>query len=87
MFSRPLISGWKPAPSSIRLETLPRIVMLPSSGYMIRVRSLRVVLLPQPLWPIRPTASPFRTLKLMSFSTTRSSKRRRKLNRASSFIV
>ena len=70
MFSLPLMSGWNPAPSSRRLETLPHISIEPLSGYIILVNSLSVVLLPQPFLPIRPTASPFFTVKLILLRTT-----------------
>ena len=69
IFSLPLISGWKPAPSSIRLDTLPRISIVPESGYIILVSILRVVLLPQPFLPTKPIASPLLTLKLMPLRT------------------
>ena len=32
MFSLPVMSGWKPAPSSIRLEIRPRVSMCPLVG-------------------------------------------------------
>ena len=70
MFSLPLMSGWNPAPSSRRLETLPHISIEPLSGYIILVNNLSVVLLPQPFLPIRPTASPFFTVKLILLRTT-----------------
>jgi len=69
MFSRPDISGWKPAPSSIRLDTRPHISIVPELGYIIFVSILRVVLLPHPFLPTRPIASPFFTLKLIPLST------------------
>ena len=46
----------KAAPSSMRLDTRPFTVTRPSLGYSILVRSFRVVLFPQPFFPIRPTA-------------------------------
>ena len=72
MFSRPVMSGWKPAPSSMRLDTRPFTVTRPSLGCSILVRSFRVVLFPQPFFPIRPTASPLRTWKLIPSSTVTS---------------
>ena len=47
------------------------LVIVLLSGYRIRVSSFSVVLFPQPLCPIRPTASPRFTVKEMSRSTWR----------------
>ncbi|MNT94765.1 hypothetical protein D3C72_2365210 [compost metagenome] len=67
MFSRPLKSGWKPAPSSRSGERRPLTVTVPALGRITPVISLRMVLLPDPLVPITPTDSPGLTWKLMSF--------------------
>ena len=58
MFSRPEISGWKPAPSSIRAEIRPRTSTVPVVGLVMPATSLSSVLLPEPLRPIRPTVLP-----------------------------
>ncbi len=55
IFSRPVSSGWKPAPSSIKGETLPRMVIWPEVGVMTPAISFRIVDLPEPLGPIIPT--------------------------------
>ena len=74
MFSRPVISGWKPAPTSIRAETRPRVLIRPDVGSMIDVSNFSIVLFPAPLWPMMPSASPCLTAKLTSFSAQKSSR-------------
>ena len=54
MFSRPEISGWKPAPSSISAEMRPSTVTWPSVGRVMPATHLSSVLLPDPLRPITP---------------------------------
>ena len=50
-FSRPEISGWKPAPSSISAETRPWTVTVPVVGLPMPAMSLSIVLLPGPVAP------------------------------------
>ena len=66
MFSRPVRSGWKPAPSSSRAETRPCTRTWPLVGSRMRVISLSAVLLPDPLAPMMPKQSPGSTSKLTS---------------------
>ena len=54
MFSRPEISGWKPAPSSISAEIRPSTTTDPVVGRVIPATHLSSVLLPEPLRPITP---------------------------------
>ncbi len=73
-FSLPEISGWKPAPSSIRAETFPRTDTFPEVGLAIPAMILSRVLLPDPFSPITPKVVPFPTLKLtLSRAVTNSS--------------
>ena len=58
MFSRPVSSGWKPVPTSSSEPTRPVTSAQPVVGSVIRERIFSSVLLPAPLWPIRPTTSP-----------------------------
>ena len=57
-FSRPVKSGWKPAPSSSIEATVPPISTVPDWGGMIPASTLSSVLLPEPFWPTIATASP-----------------------------
>lgn len=66
MFSRPVRSGWKPAPSSNRALTRPFIRIRPLFGRNIRAISFRMVLLPLPLRPTMPKHCPGSTSKLTS---------------------
>src|SRR3982750_1352498 len=66
MFSRPVSSGWNPEPTSTRAASRPRIVISPRGGVVIPDRSFRIVVLPAPLWPTTPSASPRFTSKLTS---------------------
>ena len=76
-FSRPEISGWNPAPSSISAEIRPshaygaRLV-----GFVMPATSLSAVLLPDPLRPMTPSVCPFGTVN------DTSSQRRKGLRRA-----
>ena len=54
MFSRPEISGWKPAPSSISAEIRPSTVMVPVLGRVMPATHLSSVDLPDPFRPITP---------------------------------
>jgi hypothetical protein len=67
-FSRPLRSGWKPAPSSSSDPIRPPTSTLPEVGLMIPDRSRKSVVLPEPLRPTSPTALPGSTRKETSFS-------------------
>ena len=58
MFSRPEISGWNPAPSSIRAEIRPRTCSVPVVGLVIPATSFSSVLLPEPFLPMRPIVLP-----------------------------
>ena len=58
-FSRPLISGWKPAPSSMRAEMRPSHGRgVPRVGLVMPARSFRRVDLPEPFSPITPKVEP-----------------------------
>ena len=57
-FSRPVNSGWNPAPSSSSDATRPPTATCPRVGLMIPATSLSSVVLPEPLRPTSPTASP-----------------------------
>ena len=60
-FSRPEISGWKPAPSSISAETFPSTRSVPEVGLKRPATSLRSVDFPEPFAPMTPNVSPRRT--------------------------
>ena len=62
-FSRPEISGWKPAPSSMRAETLPSTRREPEVGLKRPATSFSRVDLPEPFAPMTPNVSPRRTAK------------------------
>ena len=51
MFSRPEISGWKPAPSSSRAASRPATAISPFVGLRIPARSFSSVDLPEPFAP------------------------------------
>ena len=53
-FSRPEISGWNPAPSSISAEMRPSTLTVPLVGLVMPATSLSSVLLPEPLRPMTP---------------------------------
>ncbi len=74
-FSRPVISGWKPAPSSISAVTRPSTATVPEVGRRIPLASLSSVDLPEPLGPITATASPGATSRSMPSRATNSSNR------------
>ena len=57
-FSRPEISGWKPAPSSMSAEIRPRTLTVPEVGLVIPATSFSMVLLPDPLRPTMPKVIP-----------------------------
>src|SRR4051812_43205285 len=81
MLSRPLSSGWKPAPSSRSAATRPCTVTRPWVGVSKRVASLSRVLLPEPLAPMTPRASPGATAKVTSRSAQNSSRQPRRWKR------
>ena len=57
-FSRPEISGWNPAPSSMSAEMRPSTVTLPVVGFVMPATTLSAVLLPDPLRPMMPKVQP-----------------------------
>ena len=57
-FSRPVRSGWNPAPSSSSDEMRPRAVTLPSVGEMVPATSPSNDDLPAPFGPMTPTVRP-----------------------------
>ncbi len=67
-FSRPEISGWKPAPSSISAEMRPSTFTVPLVGFVMPATSLSAVLLPEPLRPMTPNVEPFGTMNETSVS-------------------
>jgi hypothetical protein len=71
-FSRPVNSGWKPAPSSRRDETRPSTRTVPAVGREMPVRSFRSVDLPAPFSPMMPTVLPRRTSRRTSRSAQNS---------------
>ena len=60
-FSRPEISGWKPAPSSMSAEMRPSTVTVPLVGFVMPATSFSAVLLPDPLRPMTPSVWPLGT--------------------------
>ena len=76
-FSRPEISGWKPAPSSMRAETRPSTARLPRVGLVMPATSLRSVDLPEPFSPMTPKVDPFGTSKETPSSAVKVSSGRR----------
>jgi hypothetical protein len=60
-FSRPEISGWKPAPNSISADTRPSTRTVPEVGLVIPATTFSAVLLPEPFRPITPKVEPFGT--------------------------
>src|SRR2546430_531907 len=80
-FSRPVNSGWKPAPISISEPTRPPTASTPVVGAKIPAMSLSSVDLPDPFRPTIPNASPGRTCRSTSCkaqsSRVRGSSRRR----------
>src|SRR6266540_4111236 len=57
-FSRPVKSGWNPAPSSSSVPMRPPTSAVPDVGWMIPERIRSSVLLPEPFRPTSPTALP-----------------------------
>jgi len=67
-FSRPVISGWNPAPSSMRAVARPDTSTVPLVGRRMPETSLSSVDLPDPLGPITATVSPGATSRSTSAS-------------------
>ena len=80
-FSRPLISGWKPAPSSMRAETRPRTSTWPRVGRVMPAISFSRVLFPEPLRPMMPQVAPASTASDTSSSARNDSSGRSCLTR------
>ena len=76
-FSRPLISGWKPAPSSMRADTRPATRTWPPVGRVMPATSFSRVLLPDPLRPMTPQVAPAATVNDTSSSARNDSSGRR----------
>ena len=68
-FCRPVKSAWKPMPSSSSAATRPVMCTPPVVGCVVPVIIFSSVLLPAPLMPMMPTASPGLTVKLMFCKT------------------
>src|SRR5712691_5672135 len=66
MFSRPVNSGWMPAPTSINAPKRPRWANQPEVGGVTPAMSLNRVLFPAPLEPMTPSTSPGCAEKLRS---------------------
>ena len=69
-FSRPLRSGWNPAPTSIRPAMRPRVSTCPSSGRRTPEMSFNIVDLPEPLKPRSATDSPWLIEKSIPLSAS-----------------
>ncbi len=80
-------SGWNPAPSSSIAATVPPSSTVPALGGMIPARSLSSVLLPDPLRPTMPIASPGATSSEMSCTAQKTSDRVRRRRRTVSLRV
>ena len=61
-FSRPLTSGWNPAPSSIRADTRPATRTSPRVGRAMPATSFSRVLFPDPFRPMTPHVAPAATV-------------------------
>src|ERR1700730_4160231 len=93
MFSRPVRSGWKPAPISMSEPSRPLVTNEPVVGTVTRESTFRSVLLPAPFRPIMPSVSPRFREKLTSRRAQNSSRggtwrpRRRALRRPTSSLI
>ena len=76
-FSRPEISGWNPAPSSMSAEMRPSTTRLPVVGLVMPATSFSIVLLPEPFRPTMPKVDPRGTLKETSLQRLKVSSGRR----------
>ena len=61
-FSRPEISGWKPAPSSMSAEMRPSTGTVPVVGFVMPATTFSAVLLPDPFRPTMPKVQPVGTV-------------------------
>src|ERR1700728_1798070 len=73
MFSRPVRSCWKPAPSSSSPASFPRTATSPLVGWSTPQMHLSRVDLPEPLRPRMPRVSPSRTVSDTSSRAQKSS--------------
>ncbi len=80
-FSRPEISGWKPAPSSMSAEILPCTDTVPVVGFVMPATSFSAVLLPDPFLPTMPKVQPAGTVNDTPFSAWKLSSGFRSLTR------
>src|SRR5712691_438281 len=93
MFSRPVRSGWKPAPISMSDPRRPLVTKEPEVGTVTRERIFRSVLFPAPFIPINPSTSPRLTEQLTSRRAQNSSRgwtarpRRRAARRPTSSLI
>ncbi len=72
-FSRPVSSGWNPAPSSSSADTRPLMRTLPFSGCWMPAIMRSNVDLPEPLWPTSPYTVPRSISSDTSLSAQKSS--------------
>ncbi len=72
IFSRPLSIGENPAPAAMSAPIRPRSVTFPLSGLYVPLRIRRRVVLPEPLTPTMPSASPGSRTKFTSFNAQNS---------------
>src|SRR3989338_3158589 len=75
-FSRPVRSGWNPAPSSRRGVRFAPTSIPPSLGRLVPRRRERSVLFPAPFFPMMPRHSPRSTEKLTESSAVKVSRPR-----------
>jgi hypothetical protein len=87
-FSRPEISGWNPAPSSISAEMRPCTFTVPLVGLLMPATSFSMVLLPEPFRPMTPSVCPLgtRTVTLVKAANVSSGFRSRTRLRDSSAL-
>jgi hypothetical protein len=76
-FSRPEISGWNPAPSSMSADTRPFTFTVPIVGFVMPATSFSSVLLPDPFRPMTPSVCPRGTDSVTSFRAVNVSSGRR----------
>src|SRR5580765_8010948 len=86
-FSRPVKSGWNPAPSSSSVPILPPTSSRPCVGLMIPATMRSSVLLPEPLRPTSASALPGSTANETSRSAQTSTGRLRERSRVTLFSV
>ena len=83
-FSRPVNSGWNPAPRSSSAATRPSTSTAPAVGRRMRAASCRDVLLPEPFAPMMQSVSPAEHSKETSRRAQNSALARRRRGQASS---